>query len=386
MDKLTQRFLVTGSSGFVGSRLVRQLLSEDNQIWGLDILSSPFSDDKKYNDYHHFTIDLTSQEAEKEITKLLDENKIQMVIHLASLIKVGEGEKQPDRYKKVNIEGTEIILKAMKAVGLKKIIFASSAAVYKSPVIVPINEKNRLISSDMMSEHSLKETDTLDPVSVYGKTKLIAEKLIRQYVKSDKFEGIAFRFFNVSGGKEIHNPSVHLIPIIIDKLIRGEPVQIFGKDYPTSDGTCYRDYFHVKDLIRAILKVIEKWDRIHHPNENIRHFLSFGNTVADNSDDSPNSEIPGWKIYNLGQGVGYTVLQVFKQVNKQCSAQYKFQKSNNCGSMVFVPRRPGDPPILLANCRKAEREFGWKTDYQLGQIISDTLEEMLDSKKNQIKD
>ena len=385
MDKLTQRFLVTGSSGFVGSRLVKQLLSQGDQIWGLDILPSPFSDGES-DHYHHFEINLTSQDAEKEIAKLLDENQIQMVIHLASLIKVGEGEKQPDRYKQVNIKGTEVILKAMKTVGLKKIIFASSAAVYKSPVITPTNGKNKLISSKMILKHSLKETDTLEPVSVYGQTKLIAEKLIRQYVKSDQFEGIAFRFFNVSGGKEIHHPSVHLIPIIIDKLIQGEPVQIFGKNYPTSDGTCYRDYFHVEDLVRAILRAIQKWNQVIHPNENIRHLLSFGNgTINVINEDSPNFEIPGWKVYNLGQGVGYTVLQVFKQVSKQYSDQHESSKSGDFGSMVFAPRRSGDPPILLANCEKAEREFGWKTQSGLEQIIADTLKEMIDKKNDPIK-
>ena len=277
MDQIIRSFFVTGSSGFVGSRLIKQLLSVGNKVWGLDILPSPLDADIKYNNYHHSVTDLTSPEAEKEIAKLLRDNKIQMVIHLASLIKVGEGEKQPDRYKDVNIKGTEIVLKAMRTAGLKKIIFASSAAVYQSPS-VSTNQENRLISTEEMLEYSLKETDPLGPVSVYGRTKLVAEELIQQYIKSNKFEGIAFRFFNVSGGKEIHQPSVHLIPIIIDKLIQGEPVKIFGKNYSTSDGTCYRDYFHVNDLNKAILRAIQKWGQIFNPSENVRHFLSFGNS------------------------------------------------------------------------------------------------------------
>ena len=380
MDQIIRRFFVTGSSGFVGSRLIKQLLSGGNKVWGLDILPSPLvGNDPKYDYYQHSVIDLTSPKAEKEIAKLLDENKIQMVIHLASLIKVGEGEKQPDRYKDVNIKGTEILLKAMKTAGLKKIIFASSAAVYQSPHIPP-SQENKLISTEMMLEYSLKETDLLGPVSVYGKTKLVAEELIQQYIKSDKFEGIAFRFFNVSGGKEIHQPSVHLIPIIIDKLIQGEPVKIFGKNYSTSDGTCYRDYFHVNDLNEAILRAIQKWGQIFNPSENVRHFLSFGNSkyLSPREEKTKEGKIPGWKVYNLGQGVGYTVLQVFKQVSHQYSSQYSSSK-NDLGSMVFAPRRQGDPPILLADCEKIKRELGWKAESKLKKIINDTLEEMIGS-------
>lgn len=386
MDQIIRRFFITGSSGFVGSRLIKQLLSKGNKVWGLDVLPSPLDDkDTKYNNYQHSVIDLTSPEAEKEIAKLLDENKIQMVIHLASLIKVGEGEKQPERYKNVNIKGTEIILKAMKVTGLKKIIFASSAAVYQSPT-VPYNQEKRLISTEEMLEYSLEETDPLGPVSVYGRTKLVAEELIQQYIKSNKFEGIAFRFFNVSGGKEIHQPSVHLIPIIIDKLIQGEPVKIFGKNYSTSDGTCYRDYFHVNDLNRAILRAIQKWFQIFNPSENVRHFLSFGNSgnLSPRKGTIKEGEIPGWKVYNLGQGVGYTVLQVFRQVSNQYSEKYGFSK-NDTGSMIFAPRRQGDPPILLANCEKIKRELGWVAESKLRGIITDTLEEMIDSADKEIK-
>ena len=364
------RYLVTGSSGFIGSRLTKTLISQRNEVWWLDILPAPKIISK---DYHHTQLDLTAKGAEIQIAKLLNDHDIQVVIHLASLIKVGEGESQPDRYKLVNVQGTKVVLRAMKTAGLKKIVFASSAAVYKTPAIKPNSLSSRSITTGMVVNSALKEDDPLGPVSVYGKTKLVAERLIRAYTQADEFEAVILRFFSVGGGKEMHQPPVHLIPIIIEKLVKGEPIQIFGKNYPTPDGTCYRDYFHVNDLINAILMAIRKWNQI----------MSIGcisptgtKTVA------PDKYERGLKIYNLGQGQGYTVLQVCKQVSQRYFTKYASDKppEERLGSIVFVERRKGDPPILLANCSKAKIELGWTAYKSLGQIIKDTLNEMVEPK------
>lgn len=380
MDRPTQQFhcLVTGSSGFIGSRLVKRLIARRDKVWGLDLLPDSNLESKNY---HHTQLDLVSEEAENTITKLLSQNEIQIVIHLAGLIKVGEGEKQPDRYKQVNIGGTEVLLKAMKTTGVKKIIFASSAAVYKSPEIVTKDLSPRSITPQILAQHALKETDPLGPVSVYGKTKLMAEQLIQQYIESDGFKGVAFRFFNVGGGKEIHQPSVHLIPIIIDKLLAGEPVHIFGKDYPTSDGTCYRDYFHVNDLVKAIVLAMEKIDQVTEVNQK----TSSPSQIVDPKQSNQLKRKPELKVYNLGQGMGFTVLQVFKQVSHlyHYKAGLKSSENGRLGSMVFDPRRGGDPPILLANCNKARIELGWTATKSLEEIIKDTLREMRKEKRSQ---
>ncbi len=367
-SSVISRYLITGCSGFIGSRLIKILKPFNGGIWGLDILPAP--KDKPYT-YDHIKLDISAEGAEARITEILIAHNIQLVIHLASLIKVGEGEKQPDRYKLVNIHGTEVILRAMEAAGVRKLIFASSAAVYQTPTIKTNVLSSESIISGEVTKIALKEDDILNPVSVYGETKLVAEQLIRKYVRSHQFEAVILRFFNVGGGKEIHQPPVHLIPIIIEKLIKGEPIQIFGKNYPTPDGTCYRDYFHVHDLIYAIILALQKWNRI----------MFIGDKIKE---DDPHDSIgyeQGLKIYNLGQGQGYTVLQVFKKVSKHYSAKYGSSKDERLGSMIFVERRKGDPPILLANCTKAKRELGWKATKSLDSIIKDTLYEMTKPKK-----
>ncbi len=304
----TTSFLVTGSSGFIGSRLVKTL-SLSSKVVGVDIKKSPQTD---------ILVDISLPDSIDELSKLM--KGVDIIIHLAGLIQVGEGEKYPLTYHDVNVNGTIIVLEAMMSAGVKKIIFASSAAVYKP------------------SDDPLTEKSPLGPLSVYGTTKMDAEKAISKYKGIDS---VIFRFFNVGGGME--TPPVHLIPIVVDRWMNSKEVHIFGHDYPTPDRTCVRDYFHVDDLIRAVEIAVDKWDSLSSP-----------------------------KIYNLGGGNGYSVWKICAHINIAC-----WVTIGKRFTPKLLPRRPGDPATLIADITKAEKELEWKPKKNLEDIISDTVVEYI---------
>jgi UDP-glucose 4-epimerase len=150
-------------------------------------------------------------------------------------------------------------------------------------------------------------------------------------------------------------------------LINHQPIKIFGKDYPTLDGTCSRDYFHVEDLIEAIILAISKWNQLMVPKEE---------TIKTENNEIV-KEDERWKVYNLGQGQGFTVLQIYKQIGEYYLKNCCLDKHSRVGSMVFVERREGDPPSLLADCGKAWEELGWKAKKDLSEIIKDTIKEII---------
>jgi len=311
-----ENFLVTGSSGFIGSRLVTFLRNQRYKVLGVDIRKAPTTD---------YFIDISTFGSREDLACILQVEKITHVVHLAGLIQVGEGEFHPTEYWSANVGGTRNIIWAAEAAEVNKLIFASSAAVYKS------------------SDEPLVEGSPLGPVSVYGKTKLTAEKLL---VSNSKVESVIFRFFNVGGGKE-ENPC-HLIPILLERCSWGNILRVFGGKYSTPDGTCIRDYFHVQDLISAIILAVERWDAIH---KNHKH-----------------------QIYNLGTGKGISVLEICEEVTQA------WQKINPQEVKVQITEpRAGDPPFLVANFNKAHKELGWKPKKSVKDIINQTLEEMIPS-------
>jgi UDP-glucose 4-epimerase len=345
--RLTNVFLITGSSGFIGQRLAESLLKFSCTVVGLDIKPMP-ERLRKYVAYDHIQKDITSEDLCDELMYNFDDFPFNAVIHLAGLISVSDSQREQTQYLKTNVEGTQNILDFVVAHRKyhqvnTKFIFASSAAVYDT--------------TDLVKCQALKETDTLKQVSVYGQTKREGECLIDEYVDNYAIEAVSFRFFNVAGGLEVHDPPLHLIPIALAKCRRGESITIFGKSHKTLDGSCVRDFFHVKDLIRAIEIAIVKWDII------AEYALN------------ENTEIEGFhRIYNLGSGRGgNTVLQVCRAIVLKLHNYPDLTDSEEFGSLKFAAPRACDPAVLLADCTRIKTELNWEANFTIEDIIKDCI-------------
>jgi UDP-glucose 4-epimerase len=234
------------------------------------------------------------------------------VMHFAALIEAGESMKKPEIYFRNNSASTLSLLEAMLATGVNRLVFSSTAAVYGEPESTPIREDAKL-----------------KPTNAYGESKLLVERMLEWLNRIHGFRYASLRYFNVAGAiegrGEAHEPESHLIPLILDVALgRRQSIKIFGQDYPTKDGTCIRDYIHVHDLARAHLlafEALEKRDRL---------------------------------IYNLGNGVGFTVREVIESARRVTGHPIP---------VVEEPRRAGDPAVLIASSEKIGRELGWKPEY-----------------------
>jgi UDP-glucose-4-epimerase GalE len=244
----------------------------------------------------------------------MNAEKFDAVIHFAAYIAVGESTQKPELYFTNNTGGTLSLLNAMIDTGISRIVFSSTAAVYGNPDRIPITE-------DMPYK----------PVSPYGETKVMAEKMLFWL---DQFRGIrsvSLRYFNACGAApeaglgEEHNPETHLIPLLLRGVDTGAPVTLFGDDYPTPDGTCIRDYIHVMDLADAHLLALT-------------HLLNGGPT----------------EVFNVGTGRGHSVLEVVRAVEQVTGGKVPLE---------LGPRREGDPPVLVANADKLKSSLGWKPQH-----------------------
>jgi UDP-glucose 4-epimerase len=252
---------------------------------------------------------------------------VNTVIHCAAKSLVEESVSKPDLYNQVNTEGTGVLLEAMNETGVSNIIFSSTAAVYGDSKIQPITE-----SSD------------INPVNPYGKSKIGAERLISTFC-SNGFAGITFRYFNVAGSYqsstgqlllEDHKNETHLIPKIMKNYIKNKEksqVEIYGDNWPTKDGSCFRDYLHVVDLAHA-------------------HLLALDALEAGKN-----------QVFNLGSGSGYSVFEVVNEIENVVGDKL---------NQVVSPARSGDPAVLLADIDKARKELGWIPKANLNQIILDS--------------
>ena len=321
--------LVTGGAGFIGSHTVVELLEENEDIIIVDnfINSKPDVLDKikeiTKKDFKFFEVDMLNEEKMEEIFK---ENNIEAVIHFAGLKAVGESVEKPIEYYHNNITGTLVLLKLMKKYNCKKIIFSSSATVYGTPKEVPI-----------------KEDFPLSTTNPYGSTKLMIEQILRDVCVADKeFCAILLRYFNPIGAHKSgllgENPNGipnNLMPYInyvaCGKL---DHLNVFGNDYNTPDGTGVRDYIHVVDLAIGHLKAIDK----------VR-----------------NSK--GVMAYNLGTGIGYSVLDIVKAFENANDIKIKYE---------IAPRRAGDIAICYADPTKAKEELGWQATKNLEQMCKDS--------------
>jgi len=311
-----QTILVTGGAGYIGSHTARLLLEKHYDVIIIDSLINGHKEsvDKRAKFYN---IDLGDKDA---IRKVFEENKIDCVIHFAAFIEAGESMVNPKKFFRNNVINTLNLLDIMLEKDVKKIIFSSTAAVYGEPEYTPIDEK-----------HPKK------PTNYYGLTKLMIERILDSYNHAYGLKYIALRYFNACGAHpkadlgENHNPETHLIPLIL-QAAKGEreKIMVFGTDYKTKDGSCIRDYIHVCDLAEAHIKAMKRLDQL-------------------NADQ-----------FNLGNGKGYSVLEVIDACKKITKKDFKVE---------LTSRRPGDPAILIADYSKAKKILGWSPKHDLKSII-----------------
>lgn len=314
------RILVTGGAGYIGSIVVHELLLEGHKVIVVDDFSTG---NKAAVPPGAFIVEAMYESP--RMVPLLRELRPDTVIHLAARMSPTESITQPMEYFRDNVSGTLNLLCAMREADVRRMIFASSACVYGDP--------ERRIAD---------ETMTLKPINPYGETKLMVERILEWYHQAYGLEYVAFRFFNVSGtvgelgpAKTFNNG---LIPYILQvPLGQSEVVPVYGSDYETLDGTCVRDYVHVKDIAEAVLLASEKMDIVS-------------------------------GVYNLGSGIGYSVSEVIDWAIKVVGRHIPWDHQ---------PRRPGDPPILVASTHKAWDKLGWVPNKStIEAIIRDTWEWM----------
>lgn len=305
------RILVTGGAGYIGGTVAQLLVDAGHNVVVYDNLSHG----------HRWAVPKDARFVEGDVA---DRQKLETifsaetfdgVMHFAALIEAGESMKVPEQYFRNNTVGTLALLEAMQAQGVQRLVFSSTAAVYGEPERTPI-----------------VETAKLQPTNAYGESKLLSETMM-QWMESQHGMRVArLRYFNVAGALdehrgEAHEPESHLIPLVLDAALgKRKSIKIYGNDYATKDGTCVRDYIHVRDLAEA-------------------HMMAF-NALGER----------GGLVYNLGNGQGFTVREVIDAVRRVTRRPIVVE---------IVPRRLGDPAVLVASSEKIQRELGWqpKTPY-----------------------
>jgi UDP-glucose-4-epimerase GalE len=303
------RILVTGGAGYIGSHAVRLFLARGHDVWVYDNLS-----------YGHRAAvpverlvvgDLADV---PQLDHLLLVRRIEAVVHFAGFTYVGESVREPAKYYQNNFVNTLNLMECLRRHGVGRFVFSSTCATYGIPEKVPITED-----------------EPQKPINPYGRSKLFVERALADYADAYGWGYAALRYFNAAGASpdgtigEDHDPETHIIPLVIQVALGQRPhIEIFGTDYPTPDGTCIRDYIHVDDLAEAHLLALEALA----PGKQLR--------------------------YNLGTGRGYSVREVIRLVEEVTGKKVPVKEG---------PRRPGDPPALVAASEKGQRELGWRPQY-----------------------
>jgi UDP-glucose 4-epimerase len=306
--------LVTGGAGYVGSVVAAQLLAAGHQVVVLDDLSRGHAGALPPG-AEHAAISLMDADALRRPLEGVD-----AVLHFAALALVAESVEHPERYWHNNVTGTLNLLDAMRAEGVGKLVFSSTCATYGEPDTVPI------------AEH-----EPTAPVNAYGASKLAVDLMLRDECRAHGLAAASLRYFNVAGASghlgEDHEPETHLIPLILQAAagVR-DHIKVFGTDYPTRDGTAVRDYIHIEDLGEAHLLALDRLQPGAH------------------------------RIFNLGSGDGYSVREVIAAAREVTGRKITVRDE---------PRRPGDPPQLVAANARAREELGWTPRRGLEQMIAD---------------
>lgn len=311
--------LVLGGAGYIGSHTVYELIDRGEDVVIIDNLETGHIE-AVHEKARFYQGDIRDRAF---LDSVFDKEKIDAVIHFAANSLVGESMVNPLKYYDNNLCGTKVLLEAMLAHDIKKIVFSSTAATYGEPERIPI-----------------LETDKTAPTNTYGETKLSMEKMFKWTDHAHGLKYVSLRYFNACGahvsGKigEAHNPETHLIPLILQvPLGKRDAISIFGDDYDTKDGTCVRDYIHVTDLAQAHILAVQ--------------YLMEGN-------DS--------NIFNLGNGVGFTVKEVIEVARKVADDPIQAK---------ICERRAGDPAQLIASSEKAKTVLGWNPEHaDLEEIIA----------------
>ena len=303
------KVLVTGGAGYIGSVTAQLLKRRGYGVVIVDDLSRGYEHNIRGLPFHRLNLLDT-----RALAGLLERERVDAVVHFAAYISVGESTGKPELYFLNNDGGTVSLLSAMIQVGVKRLVFSSTAAVYGTPKVVPIPE-------DLPH----------DPVNPYGESKVFVEKMLKWMDSCAGLRSIALRYFNACGADpesgigEEHEPETHLIPLLMRAVVSGKPMTIFGNDYATPDGTCIRDYIHVSDLAEA-------------------HFVAIEKLLAGGASD----------VFNVGTGAGQSVLQVMLAVEQVTGKKVPHE---------IGPRREGDPAALVANSDKLQRTLGWKPKF-----------------------
>ena len=309
--------LVAGGAGYIGSHTVKELDREGFDVLVFDNFSS--GKQELLGGRPFVRGDLMDRAAIRDAFK---SRSVEAVLHFASLIQVGESYADPRKYYSHNLLSSLNLLDAMLEAGVNKLIFSSSAAVYGVP-----------------EETSIPETHPLNPANPYGQTKLMVERILRDYDRAYGLKSVSLRYFNAAGADpggemgEMHDPETHLIPnVLLSLLGKTSPLGVFGNDFPTPDGTAVRDYIHVTDLAGA-------------------HVLALKALLAGGPSDA----------INLGTNMGFSVLEVIREAERVTGRKIAYD---------VRPRREGDVAVLLASKDRAERTLGWKPRHSaLGNII-----------------
>ena len=300
------RVLVTGGAGYVGSTSTERLLDAGHDVVVYDSMLRGH----RAAVPQQATLVQGELEDGERLAQAFRDNRIEAVLHCAAMALVGESITQPDLYFRKNVVAGLGLLDGMRAAGVRRIVYSSSCAVYGVPVKTPLTE-----------DHPQR------PINPYGETKRQVEGMLNWYAPAYGISAVSLRYFNVAGATETrgedHRPETHLIPNLLAAAEGGPHIKVFGTDYPTPDGTCIRDYIHVDDLAAAHIAALE--------------------LTADGA--------PEHRTANLGTGSGFSVLEVLRAAETVVGSEIPHE---------FGPRRPGDPPVLVASNDYARELLGWE--------------------------
>jgi UDP-glucose-4-epimerase GalE len=303
------RILITGGAGYIGSHTVRRFLQAGHEVWIYDNLEAGHRSAVPAD--RLIVGDLADMD---RVDQLLVTARIEAVVHFAAFALVGESVHHPAKYYRNNLAYTLSLMELMRRHRIERFVFSSTCATYGIPKTVPITEQ-----------------EPQSPINPYGNSKLAVERALRDYATAYGWGVTILRYFNAAGAAadgslgEDHDPETHLIPLVIGAALgQRPPIQIFGTDYPTPDGTCIRDYIHVEDLAEAHLLAVEK--------------VGPGRVLC----------------CNLGTGQGYSVREVIAGVEEVSGLKVPVKEG---------PRREGDPPALVALAEHARKELQWQPHY-----------------------
>jgi UDP-glucose 4-epimerase len=319
---MVKNILITGGAGYIGSHISEILIKKNKNIFLIDNLSTGH---RKliHKKAKFFKIDISD---EKKISNIIKKNDIDSIIHLAANLIIGEGQKNPKKYYKNNVDGTKKLLKACKGKNVKNIIFSSTAAIYKE------------------GQYQVTENSKIKPKSVYGKTKMQAEKLIKNFSKKNRLNYGILRYFNIAGASTsgkiglINKNSDHLFKNFSMEVMKRKPkLRVYGTDYKTKDGSCIRDFIHVSDIAEIHYLVLEKLNKLN---------------VS--------------KIFNCGYNKGTSVLEVANEFKKQSSKKVSIIKTN---------KRMNDLVKIIASNKKLIKFIKWKPKYNdLTKIVKSCID------------